>query len=69
MATIIQDIGDSKRTLDRNSVITLALLYFIRDDYPEEEEPYVKIAKDLLRTEFGVPPDRVAELNRMIRGA
>jgi hypothetical protein len=46
----------------------LALLYFVRDDHPDEEEPCVKIAKDLLRTEFGVPADRVAKLNRMVRG-
>jgi hypothetical protein len=51
--------------LDRQAVITLALLYFVRDEYPDEEEPYVKIAQDLLRTEFGVPADRVAELNRI----
>ena len=69
MATIIQDVRAGKETLDHKAVITLALLYFVRDDYPDEEEPYVKIAKDLLRTEFGVPADRVAELNRMVRGA
>ena len=62
-------ISAAKGTVDRKAVITLALLYFVRDDYPDEEEPYVKIAKDLLRTEFGVPADRVAELNRMVRGA
>ena len=66
MASII---STGKGTVDRKAVITLALLYFVRDDYPDEEEPYVKIAKDLLRTEFGVPADRVAELNRMVRGA
>jgi hypothetical protein len=63
------DVGGRKATLDRQAVITLALLYFVRDEYPDEEEPYVKIAQDLLRTEFGVPPDRVAELNRIVRGA
>jgi hypothetical protein len=66
MATGIGDVGAGKATLDRKAVITLALLYFVRDDYPDEEEPYVKIAKDLLRTEFGVPTDRVAELNRIV---
>ena len=45
MATII---STGKGTVDRKAVITLALLYFVRDDYPDEEEPYVKIAKDLL---------------------
>ena len=65
MTPIIQDVCTGKGTLDRNAVITLALLYFVRDDYPDEEEPYVRIAKDLLRTEFGLPPRRVAELNRM----
>jgi hypothetical protein len=69
MATNIEDVSAGKATLDRKAVITLALLYFVRDDYPDEEEPYVKIAKDLLRTEFGVPADRVAELNRMVMGA
>jgi hypothetical protein len=69
MAAIIQDVSTGKGPLDRNAVITLALLYFVRDDYPEEEEPYVKIARDLLRTEFGLAPDRVAELNRMMRGS
>jgi hypothetical protein len=68
MTTIIQDVRAGKETLDHKAVITLALLYFVRDDYPDEEEPYVKIAKDLLRTEFGVRADRVAELNRMVRG-
>jgi hypothetical protein len=63
------DVGVPKATLDRQAVITLALLYFVRDDYPDEEEPYVKIAQDLLRTEFGVRADRVAELNRIVRGA
>jgi hypothetical protein len=63
------DVGARKATLDRQAVITLALLYFVRDEYPDEEEPYVKIAQDLLRTEFGVPADRVAELNRIVRGA
>jgi hypothetical protein len=66
MATGIGDISAGKATLDRKAVITLALLYFVRDDYPDEEEPYVKIAKDLLRTEFGVPTERVAELNRIV---
>jgi hypothetical protein len=61
-------ISADKGTVDRKAVITLALLYFVRDDYPDEEEPYVKIATNLLRTEFGVPPDRVAELNQMVRG-
>jgi hypothetical protein len=69
MATIIEDVSAGKATLDRKAVITLALLYFVRDDYPDEEEPYVKIAKDLLRTEFGLPADRVAELDRIVRGA
>jgi hypothetical protein len=69
MPTIIHDVSTGEGTLDRNTVITLALLYFVRDDYPEEEEPYVKIAKDLLRTEFGLPPDRIAQLNRMMRGS
>ena len=69
MATIIQDVRAGKETLDHKAVITLALLYFVRDDYPDEEEPYVKIAKDLLRTEFGVRADRVAELHQMVRGA
>ena len=69
MATNIQDARAGKETLDRNAVITLALLYFVRDEYPDEEEPYVKIAKDLLRTEFGVPAHRAAELDRMVRGA
>jgi hypothetical protein len=59
-------ISAGKGTVDREAVITLALLYFVRDDYPEEEEPYVRIAANLLRTEFGVPADRVAELNRMV---
>jgi len=63
------DVSARKVTLDRQAVITLALLYFVRDEYPDEEEPYVKIAKDLLRTEFGVRADRVAELNRIVRGA
>jgi hypothetical protein len=63
------DVSARKATLDRQAVITLALLYFVRDEYPDEEEPYVKIAKDLLRTEFGVRADRVAELNRIVRGA
>jgi hypothetical protein len=63
------DVGARKGTLDRQAVITLALLYFVRDEYPDEEEPYVKIAQDLLRTEFGVPADRVAELNRIVKGA
>jgi hypothetical protein len=63
------DVGARKATLDRQAVITLALLYFVRDEYPDEEEPYVKIAQDLLRTEFGVPADRAAELNRIVRGA
>jgi hypothetical protein len=63
------DVSARKETLDRQAVITLALLYFVRDEYPDEEEPYVKIAQDLLRTEFGVPADRVAELNRIVRGA
>jgi hypothetical protein len=63
------DVHARKATLDRQAVITLALLYFVRHDYPDEEEPYVKIAQDLLRTEFGVPADRVAELNQMVRGA
>jgi hypothetical protein len=62
------DVHARKATLDRQAVITLALLYFVRDDYRDEEEPYVKIAQDLLRTEFGVPADRVAELNQMVRG-
>ena len=66
MATGIGDISAGKATLDRKAVITLALLYFVRDDYPDEEEPYVKIAKDLLRTEFGVPTERVEELNRIV---
>jgi hypothetical protein len=66
MATGIGDVSAGKATLDRKAVITLALLYFVRDDYPDEEEPYVKIAKDLLRTEFGVPTERVAELNRIV---
>jgi hypothetical protein len=65
MATTIE----GKATLDRKAVITLALLYFVRDDYPDEEEPYVKVAKDLLRTEYGLPADRVAKLNQMVRGA
>jgi hypothetical protein len=69
MATNIEDVSTGKATLDRKAVITLALLYFVRDDYPDEEEPYVKIAKDLLRTEFGVPADRVAKLNRILMGA
>jgi hypothetical protein len=69
MATEIEDVSAGKATLDRKAVLTLALLYFVRDDYPEEEEPYVKIAKDLLRTEFGVPADRVAKLNRIVMGA
>jgi hypothetical protein len=69
MSTINQDVRAGKETLDHKAVITLALLYFVRDDYPDEEEPYVKIAQDLLRTEFGVRADRVAELNRMVRGA
>ena len=69
MATKIEDVSAGKGTLDRNAVITLALLYFVRDDYPDEEEPYVKIAKDLLRTEFGVPADRLAKLNRIVMGA
>ncbi len=69
MATVTQDVGTGTGALDRDAVITLALLYFVRDDYPEEEEPYVKIAKDLLRTEFGLTPDRIAELNRMMRGS
>ena len=60
------DVHARKATLDRQAVITLALLYFVRDDYPDEEEPYVKIAKDLFRTEFGVPTERVAELNRIV---
>jgi hypothetical protein len=63
------DVSAPKATLDRQAVITLALLYFVRDEYPDEEEPYVRIAQDLLRTEFGVPADRVAELNRIVRGA
>jgi hypothetical protein len=63
------DVSARKEPLDRQAVITLALLYFVRDEYPDEEEPYVKIAQDLLRTEFGVPADRVAELNRIVRGA
>jgi hypothetical protein len=66
MATGIGDVSAGKATLDRKAVITLALLYFVRDDYPDEEEPYVKIAKDLLRTEFGVPTERVEELNRIV---
>ena len=37
-------ISADKGTVDRKAVITLALLYFVRDDYPDEEEPYVKIA-------------------------
>ena len=61
-------ISAAKGTVDRKAVITLALLYFVRDDYPDEEEPYVKIATNLLRTEFGVSADRVAELNQMVRG-
>jgi hypothetical protein len=69
MSIINQDVRAGKETLDHKAVITLALLYFVRDDYPDEEEPYVKIAQDLLRTEFGVRADRVAELNRMVRGA
>jgi hypothetical protein len=69
MATMIEDVDVGRATLDRKAVITLALLYFVRDDYPDEEEPYVKIAQDLLRTEFGLPADRVAELNRIVRGA
>ena len=69
MATTIEGIGAGKATLDRKAVITLALLYFVRDDYPDEEEPYVKIAQDLLRTEFGVPAERVAELNRIVSRA
>jgi len=69
MATISEDVGAGKATLDRKAVITLALLYFVRDDYPDEEEPYVKIAQDLLRTEFGVRADRVAELNRIVNRA
>jgi hypothetical protein len=60
------DVHARKATLDRQAVITLALLYFVRDDYPDEEESYVKITN---RTEFGVPADRVAELNQMVRGA
>ena len=62
-------ISADKGTVDRKAVITLALLYFVRDDHPQEEEPYIKIATNLLRTEFGVSADRVAELNRMVRGA
>jgi hypothetical protein len=62
-------ISAGKGIVDRKAAITLALLYFVRDDYPDEEEPYVKIAKDLLRTEFRVAADRVAELNQMMRGA
>ncbi len=62
-------ISPGKETVDRQAVITLALLYFVRDDYPEEEEPYVRIAAHLLRTEFGVPADRAAELNRMVTEA
>jgi len=69
MATISEDVSAGKATLDRKAVITLALLYFVRDDYPDEEEPYVKIAQDLLRTEFGVRADRVAELNRIVNRA
>jgi len=69
MATNIEEVSAGKATLDRKAVITLALLYFVRDDYPDEEEPYVKIAKDLLRTEFGVPVDRVAKLNQIVIGA
>jgi hypothetical protein len=69
MATIMEGDNAGRATLDRKAVITLALLYFVRDDYPDEEEPYVKIARDLLRTEFGLPADRVAELNRMVRPA
>jgi hypothetical protein len=69
MATNIEDVSAGKATLDRKAVITLALLYFVRDDYPDEEEAYVKIAQDLLRTEFGVPADRVAKLNRIAMGA
>ena len=69
MATTIGDVGAGKETLDRQAVITLALLYFVRDDYPDEEEPYVNIAKDLLRTDFGVPAHRAVELERMVRGA
>jgi hypothetical protein len=69
MAMTIEGVGAGKATLDRKAVITLALLYFVRDDYPDEEEPYVKIAKDLLRTEFGLAADRVAELNRIVRGS
>ena len=61
------DFSARKVTLDRQAVITLALLYLCRDEYPDEEEPYVKIAKDLLRTEFGVRADRVAELNRIVK--
>jgi hypothetical protein len=68
MTTIIENVA-GKATLDRKAVITLALLYFVRDDYPDEEEPYVKVAKDLLRTEFGVPAHRAAELDRIVRGA
>jgi hypothetical protein len=62
-------ISADKEIVDRQAVITLALLYFVRDDYPDEEEPYVKMATNLLRTEFGVRPDQVAELNRMVKGA
>ena len=69
MARIIEGAEVREASLDRRSVITLALLYFVRDDYPDEEEPYVKIAKDLLRTEFGLPAERVAELDRIVRGA
>lgn len=69
MAANIEDVSAGKATLDRKAVITLALLYFVRDEYPDEEEPYVKIAKDLLRTEFGVPADRIAQLNQTIMGA
>jgi hypothetical protein len=68
MTAIIEGVS-GKATLDHKAVITLALLYFVRDDYPDEEEPYVKIARDLLRTEYGLPPDRVAKLNQMVRGA
>jgi hypothetical protein len=70
MATNTEDVvSTGKATLDRKAVITLALLYFVRDEYPDEEEPYVKIAKDLLRTEFGVPADRVTKINRIVMGA
>jgi hypothetical protein len=69
MAPNIEDFSADKATLDRKAVITLALLYFVRDDYPDEEEPYVQIAKELLRTEFAVPADRIAKLNEIVMGA